>query len=1231
MRQIFVIGCLSVFLTACGGGSTSSSSSQDGNNSDFGPATTGQFIDSPIKGIFYSVDPSATAGASLSQTDAAGNFDYLEGQTVSFFLGSLKLGAALGGPFITLDDLLGSGNAVTNLARVLLTLDEDGDPDNGITLSPLVIDKALAFNLSLTEFDVDPANFEASNASTFAQNANGDNRALITATEADSHLEKTRKDLSDGTFDFDGGADTDNDGVNDAVDVCPATPAGLAVDGDGCALAEAEQDNDSDGIKNGEDNCPADANTDQLDTDRDARGNACDLDDDNDGVLDSDEAEIGSNPLLVDSDEDGVADGDDAFPTDNSETEDTDRDGIGNNADADDDGDGLSDTDEQSLGTDPKRADSDSDGVSDSQDAFPKDSSETADTDGDGVGDNSDAFPADSLETKDTDDDGVGDNADAFPEDETESVDTDGDGVGNNTDEDDDNDGLGDAEEQSLGTDPLLADSDSDGVSDSQDAFPTDDSETADADGDGAGDNGDAFPADSSETTDTDGDGVGDNTDAFPEDSSETVDTDGDGVGNNTDEDDDNDGLSDAEEQSLGTDPKRADSDGDGVSDSQDAFPTDSAETADTDGDGVGDNGDAFPEDASETKDTDGDGVGDNADAFPSDSSESADADGDGIGDNADIDDNNDGIRDDLFQLVEATMADVHAALAGEQVNEDGEPLTCVAITQQYIDRILAYNNNPQPNGGLPIFGVLAILPNAIAQAQALDELYASDGGIGDRYLHCMPVLLKDNYDTFDYPSTQGSYSMLGHQAGVDANSVDGLRKAGALILGKANQDEFAFFTTGFSARAIQVSNPYNTRESPAGSSSGTGASLAANFALGGTGSDTCQSIRHPSSVGGLVGIRPSLGVVSQHGIYPLGHSRDTGGPMTRSVTDSALMLTAMGKFDERDPKARAFPADQRPDSYALYLNREQYGLAGRSIGVVRDLGGNTSATGTGAQGELIDAAVAKMEELGASVYNVYLPNYRSLGAGSSHYDMNEYFAVFESEGGTSARRCVSSTAIAIDGEESAHDRDDQCFGLEGIVESARVGPRTAGLFALTALGDPNMPPSAAQLQAIVDMRAYVTGEMDVVKDENGESIMGPDGATVSVDALIFSPGPSGGRTCDFGSTTQMGSIVVPVGFDNSVGVPRGMEIFVRQFDEGTGIGIAYDYEQATKHRRPPSIVPAIGSDNANVSEFNARVQAAIAAYAAFPPEDLSPEAYRAALEELLGPLPTESAQEQAQ
>jgi amidase len=567
------------------------------------------------------------------------------------------------------------------------------------------------------------------------------------------------------------------------------------------------------------------------------------------------------------------------------------------------------------------------------------------------------------------------------------------------------------------------------------------------------------------------------------------------------------------------------------------------------------------------------------------------------------------------FVFEETTVDDIHAAFRGEQVLEDDSLLTCEKLTQMYIDRIYAYNDTPQPNGGLPIRGVLAINPLALEIARDLDAKYARDGGIADRPLHCMPVLLKDNYDTFDYPSTQGSYSMLGHQAGVDANSVAGLRAAGALILGKANQDEFAFFTTGFSNRAIQVSNPYNTSESPAGSSSGTGASLASNFALGGTGSDTCQSIRHPSSVNGLVGIRPSLGVISQHGIFPLSHQRDTGGPMTRTVKDAALMLSAMAGVDPRDPKTLDFPQELRPASYTEYLDRDTYGVKGRNIGILKQLGTSTSPAGTGVQGELIAAAVEKMREMGANIYEVTLPDFENKGAGSRHYDINQYFEAFEAEGGNSERGCVSS--LAVD-DNTAHERSE-CSGLNGIVETGRVGPRTAALFALVATADPNLAASEDELQAIVDMRDYTTQIMNALIDADGNPVMTDAGEQVRLDALLLSPGPTGGRTCDFGSTTQMGSIVVPVGFDESVGVPRGIEIFVRQFDEGTGLGIAYDYEQATLHRKPPQISASPLTGESNIAEFNARMQQAMMDATSAAPETLPIETYQKVLLDISG------------
>lgn len=568
----------------------------------------------------------------------------------------------------------------------------------------------------------------------------------------------------------------------------------------------------------------------------------------------------------------------------------------------------------------------------------------------------------------------------------------------------------------------------------------------------------------------------------------------------------------------------------------------------------------------------------------------------------------------DVFVLEEADMLRVHRALAGEIPLDDGSTLSCTSLVEMYIQRIFAINDHPQPTGGRPVRGVLHINPHARDIAAELDEAYIRDGGVGNRPLHCMPILLKDNYDTFDHPSSSGSYAMLGHQAGVDADSVAGLREAGAVILGKANQDEFAFFTTGFSARAIQVSNPYNTAESPAGSSSGTGAAIAANFAIGGTGSDTCQSIRHPSSVNGLVGIRPSLGVISQHGIYPLSHGRDTGGPMTRSVRDAALMLDAMARVDERDAKTLEFPRDARPQSYTAYLDRDEHGVAGRNIGIARQIGSLQSPAGSGAQGELIAAAVEQLETMGATIYDVFLPDFQNRGAGSAHWDMNDYFRQFESEGGTSPRRCVSSTFAT-----ETNDRGS-CLGMDGVLETLRVGPRSAALYAAVAAGDPDQEATDEEEEAIVDERDYVTGIMDRLLDADGESVIGPDGLPVRLDAIILSPGPTGGRTCDFGSTTRMGSIVVPVGFDDSVGVPRGMEIFVRRFDEGTGIGIAYDYEQATQHRRAPVLESSPLTAETTLAEFNARQQQALMTATSAAPEDLPVETYLQALEELVGP-----------
>ncbi|MDC0875224.1 gliding motility-associated C-terminal domain-containing protein, partial [Flavobacteriaceae bacterium] len=358
----------------------------------------------------------------------------------------------------------------------------------------------------------------------------------------------------------------------------------------------------------------------------------------------------------VDADNDGFYDYDDAFPNDPNEYLDTDNDGIGNNTDTDDDGDGWSDEIEDQEGSDPLDA-----------------SDQPSDTDGDGI--------PNSLDTDD-DNDGVLDVEDDLPLDPTETIDTDGDGIGNNADTDDDGDGYSDSFEETEGTDPLDAsdfpfDNDGDGLSEEEELALGTDPDNPDTDGDGINDKLDAFPLDSEISSDIDGDGIADDLeddidndgvlneeDAFPLDPNESADNDSDGIGDNADLDDDNDGypdtteineasdpfdplsipvdsdndgLSDVEEAELGTDPDNFDTDGDGVNDKIDAFPLDPENNSDQDGDGIPDLLDP---------DDDNDGVPDRTDVFPYDPTESQDTDSDGIGNNADPDDDNDGYPD---------------------------------------------------------------------------------------------------------------------------------------------------------------------------------------------------------------------------------------------------------------------------------------------------------------------------------------------------------------------------------------------------------------------------------------------------------------------------------------------------------------------------------------------------------------------------------------------------------
>ncbi len=482
-------------------------------------------------------------------------------------------------------------------------------------------------------------------------------------------------------------ADRDGDGISNDYEIQAGTnpddPASAPSDIDNDGIPDVlDADIDGDGVANGQDAFPQDP-TESVDSDGDGIGNNADTDDDNDGIQDDYEIQLGTDPLDpasepadqdndgipdaldTDRDGDGIADAEDAFPDNAAEWSDLDNDGIGDNSDPDRDGDGFSNDIEAQFATDPKDA-----------------TSTPPDLDGDKIPDAID---------DDRDGDGVGNDQDLFPDNGSEWADLDVDGIGDNSDPDRDGDGVNNTYELELGFDPNNAasvppDMDGDGIPDTLDG---------DIDGDGVANEGDAFPNDPAEWTDTDGDGTGDNTD---------TDRDGDGYTNDIEELFNSDPLDAAStppdlDSDLIPDLLDDDRDGDGFLNTADAFPDDPTEWADMDADHIGDNGDPdrdgdginndldlFPNDGTEWADLDNDGIGDNADVdrdgdganndvdvFPNDPTETADLDNDGVGDNTDPDRDNDGVNNnvDAFPIDPTESSDIDGDGTGDNADTD--------------------------------------------------------------------------------------------------------------------------------------------------------------------------------------------------------------------------------------------------------------------------------------------------------------------------------------------------------------------------------------------------------------------------------------------------------------------------------------------------------------------------------------------------------------------------------
>lgn len=500
------------------------------------------------------------------------------------------------------------------------------------------------------------------------------------------------------------------------------------------------------------------------------------------------------------------------------------------------------------------------------------------------------------------------------------------------------------------------------------------------------------------------------------------------------------------------------------------------------------------------------------------------------------------------FNLESATIADINEAF-------DAGALTSKQLTQLYLNRINAYDQQ-----GPNLNSIITINPLALETAAALDLERSTQGKRSP--LHGIPVLLKDNYDTFDLPTTAGSLTLANSIPPDDAFLTKKLRDAGAIILGKTNLHEFSLDFTTISSLGGQTRNPYALDRIPGGSSGGTGAAIAANFATIGTGSDTAISIRGPASVNSLVGIKPTFGLTSRDGIVPLLLTQDVGGPMTRNVTDAAYMLDVLAGYDPAD-SVTAQSIGKIPTTYTDYLNPN--GLQGKRIGVIRELVEADIAKNTTDPEvkEIIENAIADLRKQGAEVFDVEIPNLDYFVRTNPNADVGFQYR----------------TKFDINNYLATLGPDIPYKTLTEILNSGKILdiPSVAGYLSL--YDETTLPPeeNPEYLLYLQNREELTTTVKNVFQTLNLDAFLYP--TIVLKPSLIGEPYPEGyPANALVSSFTGFPAIVVPAGF-TADGLPVGIELLGREFDEPTLISIAYSYEQATKHRRPPTTTPPLAGE----------------------------------------------------
>ena len=503
------------------------------------------------------------------------------------------------------------------------------------------------------------------------------------------------------------------------------------------------------------------------------------------------------------------------------------------------------------------------------------------------------------------------------------------------------------------------------------------------------------------------------------------------------------------------------------------------------------------------------------------------------------------------FELDEMTIADLQSGMASRKYSSE-------LLALKYIDRIDRIDDIDKDGPGLN--SVIEANPEALAIAVNMDKERKTGRVRGP--LHGIPVLIKDNIDTHDrMTTTAGSLALQGSIALQDSTVAKKLRDAGAVIMGKTNLSEWANFrsshsSSGWSGRGGQTKNPYVLDRNPCGSSSGTGAAIAANLAAVGVGTETDGSVVCPSNANSLVGIKPTLGLISRAGIIPIAHSQDTAGPMCRTVRDAAILLSALAGVDSRDDVTNASVGKLSAD-YTKFLDVN--GLKGARIGVQRKSFGFNDAVD-----KLMNQCIDTIKRMGATVvdpadiptqgkfdnteFEVLLYEFKA--------DLNKYLATL----GPAAP--VKSLKDIIDFNEKNRDRELPYFGQDIMVKAQAKGPLTEKKYR-DALAKNHLMSRTQGIDAVI-----IKNKLTAIIAPTG----GPPWPTDLANGDHFTGGYSTAS-----AVAGYPHITVPAGY--VLGMPVGISFFGRAWSEPTLIKLAYAFEQATKARRAPQFLPTAKLD----------------------------------------------------